>query len=151
MPYEQVGTVLANVRLFHQRESELFHRLAERMTQPRAKLVLDAMSQHERRLAEALGEYLAAAPNQVLGTWVQLRSGSGDSLTLPEPQLAPDSAVEDLLQLGIELDEQLATVLQDCADCCEPERVRQILQSFVDQQKQEERLLARQTMRSFDL
>ena len=40
MSYEQVGTVLKEVCRFHQHESELFDRLAKRVTQPRARMLL---------------------------------------------------------------------------------------------------------------
>ncbi|MCA9234000.1 MAG: hypothetical protein KDA44_00915 [Planctomycetales bacterium] len=151
MSYEQVGTVLKEVCRFHQHESELFDRLAKRVTQPRARMLLESMSDHERQLAAALTEYLSGAPQSVLNTWLGRRLDLPSALAISDPQLDADASVDELLQVGLDLDERLLEVLQECAECCGPESVQQLFRTFVDQQQQEERLLARQAMRSLDL
>lgn len=151
MGYEQVGTVLKEVCQFHRHESELFDRLAERIAQPRAKMLLQSMSDHERQLASSLEDYVAAVPHSVLKTWLGRRLDLPLALQIAEPTMDDSISVDELLQLGLDLDEQLLSVLQDCADCCGPDSVRDVFAAFVEQQQQEERQLARQVMRSLDL
>ncbi|MAT70259.1 MAG: hypothetical protein CMJ58_12140 [Planctomycetaceae bacterium] len=151
MSYERVGTVLKEVCDFHRRESDLFGRLAQEVRQPRAKLLLESMSDHERQLAAGLSEYVAGAPVGLLNTWLGRQLDLPSALAISDPELPDDATVDELLQLGLDLDDRLLEVLQECADCCGPDGVRQLFRTFVEQQQQEERLLARQAMRAIDL
>ncbi len=76
MTVEQTRNVIEQVRRFHQWASQYYHRLADSTQRDLAKLLLEYMSGHERRLADCLDEYEAEAPTKILDTWL-IEPGGG--------------------------------------------------------------------------
>lgn len=151
MAYEQVETVLKNAATFHQRVSQLYARLSKRTKDERARLLLNTMRDHEQRRAVVLKEFLADVPQKVLLTWLTSSIDSKSILRATHPVLNSEACCEELIQLGIDLDEKLIQLYGELATRGEPEPVRELFESFLEEEQQEERQFAKQALRGLDL
>jgi rubrerythrin len=151
MAYEQVETVLKHACTFHENVSALYHRLANRVEQERVRMLLNSMSEHEKLRAHVLKNFIEDASQEVMHTWL---TSSADSMALLkglDQDIDHDASVDELLQLGLELNDGLIKVYQELAIRGEPEAVRELFQSFLQEEQQEERQLTRQALWSLDI
>jgi rubrerythrin len=151
MAYEQVGTVLEHACKFHEHVSLLYSRLAGQVNSERAKLLLQSMREHEARQAKALNEFLEEAPQKVLQTWLTSSADSKVLLRKLEPHLDSDANVDELIQLGTELSDDLIKFYEELAARGEPASVREFFQNFLEEERQEERQFVKQALRCQDI
>ena len=149
--YEQVDTLLQHACTFHRDVRRYYGRLSRRITQERSKMLLSSMTEGENRLAQALVEYMNEAPQNVLKTWCSLSNEKEVLLETPYPDVDPSASIDDLVHLGLELDNRLMAIFGELADRSEPEEVRSLFQNLLEQEQQEERQFAMQAMRCMDL
>lgn len=151
MASEQVETVLKHAHTFHEHVSQLYARLAKRTKNERARLLLNSMHEHEARQANALQEFLKDAPRSVLHTWLKASTDSKALVRRLEPHLDSNATVDELIELGTELCDELIKVYEELASRGEPESVREFFQNFLDEERQEEREFVKQAARCQDL
>lgn len=142
MPLTQTRAIIDRSRDFHEQVSALYHRMADDANQTRVRLLLDYMSQHEQRIAEALAEYEHDAPTKVLDSWLQ-DAGNGESHPhlfnrIRALQLNVSSDVDEVIALGVSLSEELIAQYRELADRAEPKFLREV---FSNVQRMEEKAL----------
>lgn len=154
MPYEQVETILKHVRQVHRRASGIYAELAKRCEKPRVTMLLDYMSRHEEELADAVQQSAEDAERGVLQTWIQLSSSSQSLLDAPELTGLPSSAeltTEELIEVATQVDGRVIAMYEDLADRSDPEHVQALFEGLLEEERQEERLMVRQSLRGDDL
>ncbi|MCA9239247.1 MAG: hypothetical protein KDA37_03570 [Planctomycetales bacterium] len=153
MASEQVKTVLDNTRQYHARIGEHFATLASRCNQPRASMLLDYLSGHERDLAAAIDRIEEDTESKVLDTWVQSSEASTHLVSQLEREIdpPPDASFEDLVGWALRMDNRALQVYEDLALRSEPAWLREVFQQMYRMEQQEEKLVAVQTLRGMDL
>lgn len=136
MPVEQTKDVLDHMRLFHSRVSQYYHRLADSTQRVRVKLLLDYMSEHERRLAESLEDYEETASPRILKTWLKSGCTTDASKLLEDEQLVAQMPVEEVVQVGVRLSECAISIYEHLANYAEPESIRQVFQNLLDMEQE---------------
>lgn len=153
MANQQVKDVLDSTRKVHERAGTYFAHLAKQSDNARVQMLLGYLSAHEQHLAEAVRNYEEEASEKILATWVS----STTSVTRLAEQLDWDEAsrsaatFDELVALGLEIDNQVIAVYDDLAQRAEPEWLREIFADLLDMEQQEEKMLAKQTLRAMDL
>ncbi len=116
-------------------------------------MLLDYLSDHEQHLAHACRQFEAEADAKVLDTWVSSVkpvSHLADQLDWDESRLT-DASFDELVAIGLEIDNKVIEVYEDLAGRAEPPWLQEIFQNLLEMERQEEKLLAKQTLRGMDL
>lgn len=155
MSVDQTRSIIDHAREFHEQVSEYYHRLADAAARTRVRLLLDYMSQHEERLADALTEYEGSAPAKILDTWFQ-SAGDTDALKtvrkqLESVQIGPDGDVDEVIEVGVQLSECVLAVYRDLAERAEPDSVRQVFESLLGMEEKAQQQFVRDAERLNDL
>lgn len=153
MASEQVRYVLKGTRSIHERAARYFAHLAMRCQQQRAKMLLDYLAGHERHLADAILQAEAGASEKILGTWV--------TTTVPVAHLIDQmdwdeahneyASCDELVEKGLNIANQVIEVYDELARRAEPAWLQELFSNLLDMEQQEERLMAKQTLRAMDL
>lgn len=153
MANEQVKQVLQSTQQLHERARSYFAHLAHQSKQPRVKLLLDYLAGHEAHLAETIRGYKQDAAQKVLDTWVS----SVDPVTHLADEFdwdiasRTDCSFDELVEFGLGVDNRIVDVYRELARRAEPPWLQDIFQSLYDLEVQEEKQMAKQTLRGMDL
>jgi hypothetical protein len=151
MTVEQTRNIIDHTRIFHRRVSQYYHHLADSTQRGRVKLLLDYMSEHEKRLADCLSAYEDSAPEKILNTWFQTASTTDASDLIADVELVPGMSVDEIVDLGIRLAECVLEVYKDLARQSEPESVRQVFTSLLNLEQKALQQFVRDAGRLADL
>ena len=151
MAYEQVETILKHVCQFHEKLGSIYGDLASRTNIEKARMLLLSMSQHEQKRADALHDYWSDAQPATMHTWVSSSVDSADLSRHLNSDLSEDAPVEELIHWGLSLNNELIQFYEELAIRSEPDSVRELFSAFLEEEMQEERRLAQQSMRCMDL
>lgn len=139
MSVQQTHSVIDRVREFHQQVGDYYERLANATQKIRVRLLLQYMSDHERRLADALTDYEDSAPEAILNTWLQNCEGEGqlDAVRhqLREARVDPSLDADAVVEMGIKFSNLLLAVYRDLAETAEPDAVRDVFQNLVSMEE----------------
>ena len=153
MASEQVRTVFVHAHAIHGQASELFHMLAKGCESERNRMLLDYLSRHEKQLADAITTIQGETSDKVLDTWVQSSEDTSrlvnNATSVATPR--PDASWDELVEYGLRVDELALRAYQDLASRSEPEWLRDVFQQMYEMELQEEKQVARQTLRGMDL
>ena len=155
MSVDQTIHVIDRAREFHEQVGEYYHRMSDAAQRTRVRLLLDYMSQHEQRVADALAAYEDSAPEKILNTWLQAGDET-DALQAVREQLRelrvdPSIGIDDLIELGLKLSECLLAVFRDLAARAEPASVRYAFDNLLRMEEKAQQQFARDAMRLSDL
>ena len=142
MRFEQTREVLRHVRQFHESVASLCQRLSEECDEERIRMLLDYMSERERELAKAVDEFTDETSENVLDTWFQY-THDDTGLAIPDFALTPETRIEDVLRLGLDLAQSLIDLYKEVADNAETEEVRAVFRNLLEFEEKEKLKLAR--------
>jgi rubrerythrin len=150
MGYEQTRDILSDAEVFHRQTSEYYHQLSDQAQKQRIKMLLDYLSRHEAQLANSLSDYEQHASNAVLDTWFKSRHKLNVDEILKDVKITPGMSVDDVIELGLKLDDCLITIYKDLAENAQSEEVRSVFQNLLDMEEEEKRQLVRNSLRVMD-
>ncbi|MEW6169187.1 MAG: hypothetical protein AB1651_16060 [Pseudomonadota bacterium] len=143
MRYKTVAEILDFIRAFHARAARLLDAAADQAQQERARLLLQWLADHERRFAQAMGEFEAEPGNEtLLKEWMQYMP-EFERIPLQLPQIEPDLTVDDALALAVAFDEYLVKLYQAVIANCGYRQLCDMFKKLLDQERAEERVTAR--------
>ena len=105
--FGQTRDVLDYVRAFHKRLSAFYHELSDAAENPRVRMLLDYISQHEKHLQEGLAAYEESAPRSVLDTWEQCTADRSVLERYRDIKTHPDMSLHEVITLAFEIDDSL--------------------------------------------
>jgi rubrerythrin len=151
MGCEQTRDILAGAEAFHRQIGEYYHQMSDQAEKPRIKMLLDYLSRHEEQLADSLADYEQNASAAVMDTWFQSKHKLDVCAILKDVKISPEMSVDDVIDLGLKLDDCLITMYRDLAENAHSEDVRTVFQNLLDMEEEEKRQLTRNAMRVTDI
>ena len=151
MGCERTRDILAEAEAFHRQIGEYYHQLSDQAEKQRIKMLLDYLGRHEEHLANSLADYEQNASAAVLDTWFQSKHKLNVCEILKDVKIAPEMSVDDVIELGLKLDECLITIYRDLAEDAQSEDVRTVFQNLLDMEEEEKRQLVRNSLRVMDI
>lgn len=141
--FQQTRDVLENSIDFHMRTSSLYSELSQKTIDPRAKLLLNYMSIHERKLMDNQKRFNKTASKRIMDTWLQFTPEQSNQSFFNELTYGDSLSVNDVTGIGFEIDsylEQLYLALESEADC---QDVRDLFHTIRDIELQEKKELSK--------
>ena len=151
MASEQTRDILADAESFHRQIGEYYHQLGNHMHKQRIKMLLEYLSLHEEHLADSLADYEQNASTTVMETWFKSKHQLNVHEILKDVEIAPEMSVDDVIELGLKLDERLIAMYRDLAENAQCEDVRAVFQNLLDMEEEEKRQLVRNSLRVMDI
>jgi len=146
MAYKRTKDLLDRARLFHERLGELYKRLETVSKKEQVKMLLDYMSRHEKHLTESLSKYEEEASRRVMDYWYKYTPNNKSCEHLENIELRPDMTIDDVISLAMRMDECLVELYRSVAENAESEEVKEIFNSLLEMEKQEEVELLRNAL-----
>ncbi len=151
MRYQTVRDILDFVRDFHARASRLFESAAGGAQQQKARWLLDWLAEHERRFAQSMTEFEQAPENApMLREWLQY-APELERIPLELPRFKSDMTVDDAVSLAFAFDDYLVQLYQAVLTTCGSREICDLFKTLLDQERAEERSIARNLAQLQDL
>lgn len=151
MRYQTVHDILSFVRDFHARASRLFEAAADQAQQEKLRWLLAWLADHERRFAAAIQAFERAPENDtLLHEWLQ-HVPDPEKLPVQLPRIGARFGIDDAVALAIAFDEYLVRVYEAVLASCGSAEVRELFGKLLDQERSEERAVARNLAQLQDL
>ncbi|MEQ1438767.1 hypothetical protein AAG565_05340 [Fontimonas sp. SYSU GA230001] len=143
MRFQTVRDILDFVRGFHQRAAQLFSAAADEAQRDKARWMLEWLAQHERRFSEALATFEQSPANApLLQEWLQYAPDL-ERLPLQLPRLPAQLSADDAAALALAFDDYLVRLYKAVLDTCESREICDLFRMLLDQERAEERSVAR--------
>ena len=143
MRFEQVRDILGHAREFHKRLDEFYQNIAQHESAARIKMLLEYLGRHEKFLEQGLANFEENASEQVLDTWFQ-NAQDKETLKLPKASnIKSHMSVEDVIHMGLELDDRLISLYKDAAENSEVPEVNEVFNNLLEMEQEEEHHLVR--------
>lgn len=150
MRFRQTRDVLHHAERLHLEICDLYHRLAEQSQKQRVKLMLDYMSQREKKLAKALETFTGETSQNILDTWFQFADDE-DRLKWPDCTLPTEVPADDVLGVALKLADCFINLYRDIATHADSEDVRKVFDSLLAGEELEKQKLVRNAQLFDDL
>jgi rubrerythrin len=150
MPTQQTRDILRHVAEFHEQLSNFYSQLENQTGKERVKMLLDYLSRHETHLAESIRAYGEDASRKVLNTWFRDPQEADAAQAIKRLQISPDLSIDEVVEMGLKLDNRLITAYRQMADTAESEDVRNVFQNLLALEEQEKHRLAKNSLRVMD-
>ena len=152
MRFEKVRDVLDHANNFHQQASEYYRQLADQVTSPRVKMMLDYLSDHEKTLRHGLQEYQENASANLLDTWLQFTHDESTLSALSDAtQAGAGMTLDDVVDLAMKVDRCLIELYREMASSTDSKEVTELFLNFIELGKQEMLQMARNAAMAQDL
>ncbi len=149
--FETTRDIIGLARQFHREVSDFYECLSNQASKGRVKLLLQYMSRHEKHLEECLAEYEQDASDRILETWFQYAPATTPVENLETVQLESEMSIDDVVKVGLRLDECLINLYREMADNAESREVAEVFCNLLDLEQQEEIALTRNALSIKDL
>lgn len=151
MRFENARSAMQHAKTFHQQLGDFYHSLSSQVTQPKAKLLLDYITQQERSLVDALSAFESNTPKGVLDTWLQYANDS-EILKLPTTAASKTNhTAEDILNISTQMSDELLSLYAQVEEQIDEEKVKAIFHNLADMQVQKQQKITMNYDRMMDM
>jgi rubrerythrin len=151
MKFEQTNDLIDHAKSFHQLIGEYYQSLEQKTENPRLKMLLDYLIEHERNLQDRLAEYSVNAPNKVMKTWFQFATCDERFHQLKSTLGAEEVSAEDVIVKTICLYDCIIQNFEELAKNAEIDEIRDVFQSIAAMERKEQRKIVRNSRMLDDL
>jgi hypothetical protein len=143
MANERTVDILDRARAFHCKLGDLYRRIRVAGQSERVNLLLDYMSGHEIRLANALTAFERAARPEVLNAWFKNVPDAATPHCLDGVEIGPNMTVDQIIQIAVKSDECLVRLYGSLADRAGSAEVKDLFGKLLAHERKEERIAVR--------
>lgn len=151
MKFERVADLIDHAKSFHLLIADYYQNLRWNAQNPRLKLLLDYLIDHEKGLQDRLVEYSENAPTKVINTWFQFTTCEERFGQLKSSLNAADLSVEDVIVRTICLYDCLISNFEILAKNAEIDEVRDVFNAIAAMERKEQRKIVRNSRMLDDL
>jgi hypothetical protein len=131
--FENAAHVLDELISFHRELSDQYDTLAGKSSNPLSAMLLQFMSEREKKLCDTLKRYEASAPEKVLNTWIQIPYPEDleSFLGSMQVELTPDMEPDQVYELGNKVDSYVADLLTHLEQRCDMKEIKALFQDLL--------------------
>jgi len=150
MSQERVVDIINHARNFYSQLSKYYDELSIVADRERVKILLDYLSECEKRHEQALADYEDIAPHDVIDTW--FKCGADKTINeFSEPsKLTSDMDVDAVVREALRLDQCLSDLYQEVIDRAQTDRIKEIFTNLLESNKKDMRDLVRDSGHLYD-
>lgn len=137
MSQERVIDVIDHARNFYSQLSRYYDDLSIIADQERVKILLDYLSECEKRHEKALAEYEEIASDDVIDTWLKCGADAATSEAFESARLTSDMDVDTVLREALRLDQCLSDLYQEIIDRAQTDRIKEVFSNLLESNKKE--------------
>ncbi len=150
MSFEQLRDIIARVRGVHRELAEFYNNLEAVVEKERVRMVLEYLSQHERKLENSLREFEESAGKNILNTFFKYAPNCSIREAIQCIEVHSEMSVDEVVCMALRLDEMLLRLYRETAECAHAEEVKStFLTLYEDGKKDRARVVT--AIFSFDL
>lgn len=142
---KQFIDILRAVRDVHRKLSEFYAQHKYKADDPKVRLALDYMSEHEQYVTECIEAFERDAEDVVLQSWFKYSPNIEPQEWLDQVEFRPEMSADDVAELVASLDEKLLQVYRELSEQAVPEQLQEAVQNLLELEKREEIRAARST------
>lgn len=151
MAAHQMIDILRWSEQFHEDLSAYYASLRNGAEREQVRQLLEYLSRHERCLELCFKEYEATAPRAVSDAWFKNLPDLKHPDLTTHAGLQPDMSVDEVLQLALRMDDTLIEIYQHIANTVVTTELRESVEAILEMEREEERIMVRQTQGVNDL
>jgi len=147
MRFETTRDMLHHARDVHALIAKHFHELADKTDNPRVKMLLDYVEEHEKHLENTLNRYEADAPTNILNAWFQFSPCERKMDQLKSLFTDKNVSTDEVIDQVLTLDECIMDMYRKIATEAEAEDVRDMFKNILQMEENEQRKVVKNAMR----
>lgn len=151
MSQERVIDVIDHARDFYSQLSKYYDELSIVTDRERVRIFLDYLSECEKRHEQALAEYEAIAPDDVIDTWFKCGADKANEKCFQPSKLTADMDVDTVLREALRLDQCLSDLYQEAIDRAQTDRIKEVFTNLLEANIKDMHNLARDSGHLHDL
>jgi rubrerythrin len=116
--YSQEIEIIEQISAFHKHLNEFYDSLKEKTKDPKAKLLLDYLSHHEKLREDYLIKYEKYAPKKEMKNWIKgppMNLSNSISECSKKINVLPSYSVDDIVKIALHFDDCLYTLYEKLA------------------------------------
>jgi bacterioferritin (cytochrome b1) len=141
-----VKALLDQARNFHGQLREFYAQCGSSSASERVKMLTNYMEGREDALEKAIADYESNAAKRILETSLKFTPGDEITSCFDDLKITPGMTVDDVLRLGLKLDEALVRFYRQIAEDAACEDVRDLFSHLMAQEEREKRQTVRSAM-----
>jgi hypothetical protein len=131
MAYKQVRELLDRVKRYHRQLEDLYEWLEDESADPRARLLLNYLREHEQNFKNVLAQYGREEHRGVLDTWIQYDPEEDLRRALEEAELRTGMPLEELLAQAHRFSQAVVSFYREARDQTNAPRVQELFDSLL--------------------
>lgn len=138
MPVESIRDILDWNKALHRELADIYHNSSTLSQDPRAQMLLDYISEHETKLAEAIDHYEAHENGGKVESWVQDYIEKIPFVKEIRHTMERDSTtVDDIIEVTVSAHQQLIQLYKDLTENAKTERQRELFEGLASMESHE--------------
>ncbi len=150
MSQERVLDVIDHARNFYSQLSRYYDELSVIADQERVKILLNYLSECEKRHEQALSEYEELASGDIIDTWFKCGADKATDKSFEPAELSADMDVDTVLREALRLDQCLSDLYQEAIDRAQTDRIKEVFTNLLEANKKDMRDLVRDSGHLYD-
>lgn len=146
MPYKKTRDILDSAKTLHRQISTLYHTLSVDAERERVKMLLNYLSRHEKNLAKSLEKYEEDSSRRILETWFTFMPEIPAAKCFEDVEVTPSMSVDDVIRLALCYDDWLVDLYREAERNSQSEEVREVFNSLLEMEREEEVVLLRDAL-----
>ena len=143
MKFEQAKDIIEFAVSFHRFVGGYYQDCLVNTQNPRLRMILNYLVEHEKKILEGFTEYEENAPVNILETWFQFSTCS-EKFNLLKENLNPiKPSIDEVKSLTISLYACIITQFENLAEDAEVDKVKDVFINIAMKEKKEQKKLAR--------
>lgn len=141
--YARVQDVLDRFKGFHRKLRDYYQGSVDVSKNERARLLLNYMASHEKRVQECLDQYQARGAASVLNTWLQYVPDSKMQRVFDEAEIREGMSADEVFQVAMQFDAALLFTYEQLAGMSAAPKVGEFFEALLVLERTKESEYAR--------
>ena len=125
MSQERSVDIIDHAKNFHSELSEYYHKLSGIADKERVRILLNYLSENEKKQEEALAEYEGVAPHEVMDTWFKYGPDIPEK-SFEEEKMSADMDVDAVVHEAVRLDNYLSEMYKTAITRAQSESIKKV-------------------------
>jgi hypothetical protein len=121
----------------HEKLSGFYSRMTDRVRRPKARLLLEYLSEHERYIQTCIREFEQNSDNAALQAWFKYTPTIAVEDWMDDVSIHPDMSEEEIATIVAQMDDALLRAFEEVSERAVPENVREAVENYLEMEKRE--------------
>ena len=138
--------ILDQIKIFHKEISTFYNKVSKETKDPRVKMMMDFLENHESDLGEAINEFEANSTQDILGFNIKYTPDLNFNELIDNIDYSPSMPVTEVLKIVLSFNDKLISIYKQLANESESKGVSELFQNLVKMEEKDKLTTVRNSL-----